>query len=259
MVLVHDNLVHDQTPYSFHMMLGILRMLRPHKVAGTRKIRLGRFFDGGYVMLDRFEGVSVAYSLGINDDVSWDLDIARRGIPLFQYDHTIDALPMEHPLFHWEKVGISHVPQPELSLETLPDLIARNGHQDRTDMILKCDIEQHEWAVFEAMPNAIVRQFRQIVMEVHCLGRIADMSYAHRVRAAVENLTMHHKLVHVHANNFAPWSVVGGVPVPDVLEITLVRDDQGEFSASDEIFPGPLDMPCYTLAADHYLGRFVYD
>jgi hypothetical protein len=32
-------------------------MLRPHRAEGLAKVRLGRLFDGGYVMLDAFEGV----------------------------------------------------------------------------------------------------------------------------------------------------------------------------------------------------------
>jgi hypothetical protein len=75
------------------MALSVLRPLRPHRVDGLDKVRLGRFFDGGYVMLDAFDGVLAAYSLGINDDVSWDLDMAARGVPVFQYDHTIEAPP----------------------------------------------------------------------------------------------------------------------------------------------------------------------
>lgn len=257
-VVIHDKVIHDSTPYIAHMMLGILRMLRPHRVDGFEKVRLGRYFDGGYVMLDDFEGISAAYSLGINDDVSWDLDIARRGIPVFQYDHTILHLPEDHALFTWEKTGIGVFPDAEHSLETIPNLISRNGHEGRTDLLLKCDIENYEWGVFARVPHSTVRQFKQIVMELHGLGQAMDLATASLMRAAIENLTTSHRLVHVHANNFAPWCIAGGVAVPEVLEITLVRDDTGPMAISDEIFPTPLDMPCYVHQADHYLGTFTY-
>ena len=82
---------------------------------------------------------------------------------------------------------------------------------------------------------------------------------ASRVRAALLNLSPSHRVVHVHANNFAPWAVVGGVPVPSVLELSFARLDTGSFSVSDEVFPRALDMPCLSKEADFYLGRFALD
>lgn len=241
------------------MALGALRLLRPHTLAGARKIRLGRFFDGGYVMVDKFEGIEAAYSLGINDDVSWDLDMARRGIPIFQYDHTIPGLPQEHPLFHWEPKCISGILDEANDVETLESLVRKNKHEGSRDLLLKCDIEGSEWLLLNLTPNKVIAQFRQIVIELHNMAFLTDMHHANNVRAALDNLTMSHKVVHVHGNNFAPWCIVGGVPVPSVLELTLMRNDEGEFTPSDEIFPTSLDMPCYTKEADYYLGRFAYD
>src|SRR5262249_33933554 len=67
-----------------------LRLLRPFGVEDQRKVRLGRDNDGGYVIIDDLSGVVAALSLGICDDASWDMDIAKRGIDVFQFDHTID-------------------------------------------------------------------------------------------------------------------------------------------------------------------------
>jgi hypothetical protein len=86
----------------------------------------------------------------------------------------------------------------------------------------------------------------------------AEPEHADRVRRAILNLTANHRVVHIHANNFADWCVVGGMAVPVVVEVTLVRLDQGEFSISDEIFPTSLDMPCWSEAADYHLGHFDY-
>lgn len=249
----------DVTIEAMHMAFNILRMLRPHRVEGARKTRLGRVFDGGYVMLDQFEGVEAAYSLGINDDVSWDLDIACRGIPLFQYDHTIERLPVEHALFNWEKLGISSAADADQHLETIENLIKRNGHEACNDLILKCDIEGHEWEVLGNIPNRVLKQFRQIVIEMHNFQDLRGMIFANVAREAIRNLTLSHKVVHVHGNNFARWAVVGGVPVPSALELTLVRHDQGDFVPSDETFPTPLDMPCHSKEADLFLGRFAYE
>lgn len=60
---------------------------------GSGFVRIGRKNDGGYVMFDDFESRKYAYSIGIADDVSWDRDIASRGLDVYMYDHTIQGLP----------------------------------------------------------------------------------------------------------------------------------------------------------------------
>jgi hypothetical protein len=235
----------------------VMRHLRPQSLIGGRKIRIGRFYDGGYVMVDRFENVDAAYSLGINDDVSWDIDIARLGIPVFQYDHTIPGPPEPHPLFKWEPVCISGVPSGP-GTDSLENLVRKNGHDDAQNLILKCDIEGAEWLLFQTMPSHVLKKFSQIVIEMHSLEFLLDEGHANNVRRSIMNLTSHHHVVHVHANNFAPLLVMGGIPIPNVVELTLLRKDAGTFVPSQEVFPTPLDMPCYSAKADVFLGQFDF-
>lgn len=246
------------SPQNKYSVLSLLRMLRPYKVLNRDKTRIGRLFDGGYVMLDDLEGVSAAYSFGINDDVTWDLDIARRGIPVFQYDHTINSLPEEHPLFAWKKVGISAKPDGEGGMQTIESIVRANGHEGANDLILKCDIEGAEWEVFRYTPAKVIRQFRQIVLEVHNMNYLVEWPHCENVRATFTNLFAHHRVVHVHGNNYGEWVILNGIPVPINMEFTLVRKDVGEFVVSDEVFPTELDMPCDSARADYYLGRFEF-
>ncbi|WCT77378.1 FkbM family methyltransferase [Novosphingobium humi] len=235
-----------------------LRVLRPKKLIGSNAIRIGRNFDGGYVMIDHFSGIDAAYSLGINDDVSWDLDIVKHGIPIYQYDPTIAALPVEHPLFHWEPVWIGGVEKAEENVQTLENLIIRNGHQDKNNMLLKCDIEGAEWPVLQNIPNEILRKFSQMVFEIHDINMISQPEKMEGVRNALYNLTASHHIVHVHGNNYGGWTVIGGIPLPNVIEVTLLRKDMGEFVDSEETFPTELDMPCDRTRCDMHLGRFVF-
>lgn len=235
----------------------VLRHLQPHRLVGGRKLRVGRFYDGGYVMEDQFQNVEAAYSLGINDDVSWDMDIARLGVPIFQYDHTIAGPPESHPLFSWKPIRIDGHASGEGSA-TLVSLVEANGHNSATNMILKCDIEGSEWPLLQATPNKTLKQFSQIVIEIHSMDMLLDEGHANNIRRALMNLTASHYVTHVHANNFAPLMVIGGIPVPNVMELTLLRKDMGTFEVSDESFPTPLDMPCHSREADIFLGRFSF-
>ena len=54
--------------------------------------------DGGYVLMDDFHNISIAYSFGIDGDVSFDAALAQKNIDIYMYDHTINSLPF-NPLF----------------------------------------------------------------------------------------------------------------------------------------------------------------
>src|SRR5256885_13185510 len=51
----------------------LLRLMRPFDIADRPKIRVGNPHDGGYVMIDDFEGARAALSIGIGDEISWDM------------------------------------------------------------------------------------------------------------------------------------------------------------------------------------------
>jgi hypothetical protein len=236
--------------------LRVLRALTPRKAVGLEKIRVGRDFDGGYVMLDDFAGIRAAYSLGIGDDVSWDIDVADRGIDLYQYDHTIDSMPRWHPRFHWYQYGISASPSERFV--TLPRALADHGHSEQDELLLKCDIEGAEWAVLAAMKPEELRPFRQIVMELHGFQMLDRPDFRARAERAVATLTANHTVVHVHANNNSAYSIVGAVPVPAAMEITLVRSDAASLVPNDQTFPTSLDMPSNPHRADFCLGLFTF-
>ena len=63
------------------------------------------------------------------------------------------------------------------------------------------------------------------------------------MNTAVEALTRAHVPVHVHANNYGTYSVIGGVPLPDILEVTLVRADSYELVAPASPGASAVDSP----------------
>ena len=110
-------------------------------------------------MLDSGLDNTIDYNLGINDDVSWDLEMAKASCRLYQYDHTIKALPMDHPNFHWSRNGIASGSSPDGMFKSNGDLIRANGHDQRRDLILKMDIEGFEWDVLQELPRESLMQF----------------------------------------------------------------------------------------------------
>ncbi len=232
----------------------IWSLLRPMDAVGGRLVRKGRDYDGGYVMLDHQLRDRPVYSFGINDDVSWDLDMVALGCTIYQYDHTIEALPAEHPRMLWNKLGICGRQRSEPNLRTLSHFIQENGHGGNTDLILKMDVEGEEWAVLETVSEQVLAQFSQIVLEIHWLEYLDQTFHFRRFVDGLSKLNRTHQVVHVHANNSGDVVFAGGVLLPNTFELTYVRRADHMFSTCSKLFPTELDMPCNHDAPDIFLG-----
>lgn len=219
--------------------------------AEAEKCRVGRTNDGGYIMLKPFSREKIAYSFGICDDVSWDIDMAEDGYQIYQYDHTIDRLPQEHDSFHWQKLGLTggEGTDDKKGLETL---LAKNGHTDTTGMLLKMDIEGDEWDVFAGCPRNVLEQFDQIVVEFH------NCAFGNRplILRALEKLNDSFAVIHVHANNYRPNNYCGDLVLPDVLEVTYVRRGMCKLEKGSLCVPETHDMPNYSNLTDFWLGEW---
>lgn len=238
--------------------LEALALLSPVKVAGFNKRRIGGLGDGGYVMLDDLTDIGVCYSLGVGPDVSWDLDMAKRGAAIFQYDHTVEATPASHPNFRYFKIGITHDDALAPNLRRIDSLLRDNGHESRRDMVLKIDIEGHEWDSLLALSSPVLSQFRQILCELHGMRLLDSPTFRARAIDLFNKLRNTHHCIHVHGNNFGGMAIVAGTPIADVLELTFVRKSDHVFEPSDEVFPTPLDGPNNTNLPDLFLGTFHF-
>jgi hypothetical protein len=237
--------------------LELARHFLPRAARGHRKIKVGGPNDGGYVMLDDFEGIGSAFSLGVGWDVSWDVEIADRGIPVYAFDHTMASAPATHANLQFFRRKIAA--QPNEDEETLGTLLEKYAADDSEPAhLLKMDIEGDEWVIFEAAESHQLRRFSQIVCEFHYFSRATDQSWHARAIAVMEKLATSFQVVHVHGNNYAPLIAVGNVPFPEVLEVTFASKERYIFEDSEETFPTSVDKPNWPRAADLYLGHFKF-
>ena len=108
----------------------IYRFLCPKKVKGKKRVLIGKKGDGCYVMLNDFENIKIAYSIGIRDLIQFDKDLADKGIDVYMYDHTIQKLPYENKKFHWKKIGIGGNSERKYNIQTLDDMLKNNRHKN---------------------------------------------------------------------------------------------------------------------------------
>jgi hypothetical protein len=234
-----------------------LSALHPFRPASATKIRLGRPHDGGYVLIDDFAaGSDVVISLGIGDDVSWDLAMAERGLRVVMCDPTIDRPPVSHPRFEFRRVRIGSADGPDAtSLETL--LREQHG-KGAGRIILKIDIEGAEWDALATKSVAALAYCSQIICEFHGLHRLADPGFAAVADQCFRALAQHFFVCHVHGNNSADIYNVGNVPIPDVLEVTFASRSIYQPLDKIELFPTALDQPNQPGRADIFLGPFRF-
>ena len=218
----------------------IFSHLTPRKVIGFDKRRTGADEDGGYVMLDDFSRVTQAYSLGISDDVSWDLDMAKLGIPVRQFDYSVDGPPVENPLFSFSKTKI----------EKVEDL----GLAGEPGQILKIDIEGFEWEFLANASPVDLARFQQITGEFHDFDRYYEPEWQQAAVRAFRKLGETHQLIHLHGNNRSSNFNTGRFRLPIALELSYVLKSGYTFEQTTESFPGPLDRPNDTSEPDFALN-----
>ena len=233
----------------------LMAYLTPRHVFGIAKIRIGERGDGGYVMLDDFSDVTGAFSLGIGPNCSWDMQIAERGIDVYQYDHTVDGPPVDHPRFHFIRKMIAPVASTEAeSLSTA--LYAAGAVGNR--LILKIDIEGAEWEVFDSTPESVLSGFAQIIAEFHDFHQILNPTWRERAQRVFAKLRSQFDVVHVHANNYGTYDIVANIPVPEVLEVSWVNRTLYRTKDASEVFPTAIDQPNRPDRPEIFLGAMRY-
>ena len=234
----------------------IARMLKPSRAVGHRKIRVGGPGDGGYVMLEDFERIATAFSLGVGPNVDWDYDVAERGLLVHQYDHTVDASPRPHDGFRFHKRQITGLKT--LGSETLESILDLAADRGPASNLLKIDIENEEWAVFANAPISTISAFSQILCEFHAFEFFHLDWHYETAHAALNNLKTAFEVVHVHGNNSAGMTKIGGRILPYVVEVTLINRDRYETVAARDVFPTAIDTPNDAKKKDYYLGHFDF-
>jgi hypothetical protein len=236
--------------------LKLASTFRPHVARGFDKIRVGSDYDGGYVMLDDYAGIKLGLSFGVETNATWDLALANRNIPVWQYDHTIEEGPIDHENIKFHRVQI--VPVAVEGGTTISEILKKAQIDQPGTAILKIDIEHDEWDVFDKTTVEELGCFKQILVEMHAFSRASDRLWLERANRVMAKLHQNFDAVHVHANNWTPMIAVSNVSFPETLEVSFANRNCFDLVPSEELFPTQLDQPNNPLLPDIFLGNFRY-
>lgn len=196
------------------------------------KIRLGKEYDGGYIIVDL---PNVSYSLllagGIQDDISFEEDFYRKyRNKCMAFDGTIDKLPEGDANIEFVKKNIGFENNDKIT--NLHDLIYENDN-----IFIKMDIEGGEIPWIKSLSDNQMNKFEQIVMEFH-------FPFSESEIEVFDKINKNHVLVHFHGNNAGGVHHHNGVVIPNVFECTYLHKKY--FSSPPELnkdlIPSKIDM-----------------
>jgi hypothetical protein len=197
------------------------------------KIRLGKDFDGGYIIADI---PNVNYSIliagGIDNDVSFEEEFVNKytNTKCFAFDGTINNLPSENENITFIKKNIGF--ENNNNVTNLNDII--NAY---TNIFVKMDIEGGEIPWIKSLSDEQINKFEQLVMEFH-------LPFTDNEINVFDKINKNHYLIHFHGNNCCGTREHNGVIMPNVFECTYLHKKYFETipELNTDTIPGVLDM-----------------
>lgn len=218
--------------------------IRPN---GHDLIRVGPSGDGGYLIPDDLDGINYCFSPGVACCSDFEMQLAERGMQIFLADRSVEAPPVEHPNFHFQKKFIASsdcAKEGLMTLDTWYCEMLEPPSDDSPEALLQMDIESSEYEVLHNISEKLLRRFRIIIIEFHKLNQLADRFALKLMAPAFRKLLKSHAVVHIHPNNHRKTLKIYGLEIPANMEVTLIRRDRLQQAKKTLVFPHPLDVKC---------------
>jgi hypothetical protein len=212
--------------------------------------RFGSENDGGYLLFNEIGLNTDLLSFGIGDNLDFEDGIAPQVNRILAFDGSIDKLPkfvlgLE---FRNKYVGVRTSNSTVAISEIIPEMKSER-------LILKIDIEGAEWKVIGQLSDAHLERFDQIVGEFHGLSSMQRNEELVEKIHVLERLHSKFTLINSHPNNWSPYRVIKGVPMPDAVELTFLRNEIFSNFVDKELEreAPELNRPCNPIKPEHFI------
>lgn len=208
-------------------------------------LRLGKMYDGGYVIADIPNIIYKTFLTGgIDGDSSFEEAFINKypDVKCFAFDGTINHMPLENSSITFIKKNIGA--ENNDTVTNLHEYINNNS-----SIFVKMDIEGGEIPWINSLSEDQVNKFEQIVIEFH-------FPYTESEIEVFKKINKNHVLIHFHGNNGAELRIHKGVVVPDVFECTYVHKKyfQSRLKLNTTPIPSFIDMENCPPRGDHILN-----
>ncbi len=211
-----------------------------------KKIRLGKDYDGGYIICDipdiKYDCILAG---GIENDLSFEEDFCKkyRDTICLAYDGTINEICTEEKNIIFIKKNIGFEENNQVT----------NLHQEiekYENIMIKMDIEGGEIPWMLSLDDKHLNKFVQIVMEFHHPFSPVEFEVFRKINRT-------HLLVHFHANNACGVRNIGPCIIPNVFECTYINKKylKEPYLLNKEKLPTNIDMQNVLTHSDIYLDN----
>ncbi len=179
--------------------------------------RYGSIADGGYVgPVNAINNSKFLISGGIETNNEFEIELANLGMTGIQIDNSIDSPPEDHKNLSFKRATLGGKDG-----ILIDDLL--KSFDSTTQGVLKLDIEGSEYETLSEVES--FQRFTTIILELHNLHKIVDDNFWDIFKSILDKLAQNHSVVFLAPNNCCGFSIIGGVPIPNVVEVTWARND----------------------------------
>lgn len=207
-------------------------LLRPKRLVKDRLKRFGSKHDGGYFLIDRDYKKGVLISGGISNNNDFELDLGKSGLKVAQIDFSIDQPPKKHKnlyFYQYRISGNSKTHQNSVSLDEFLEKFHVKLTNKRSEVnILKLDIEGSEWDALLDFKS--LDYFDQILLELHAFNDAVNNSQKDRIIRVLKKINQSHFPTYVLGNNCCGFTIFGGNPIANVMEVGFALRNNYRFS-----------------------------
>ena len=251
----------------------IFQFLNLLKIYDTEfnKIRIGPKYDGGYILLNEFlKKKNSLISLGVGGDIAFDLDFLEKNnySKAYLFDKTSNIKSHKKKLFFYKK-NVSSFTSIKDKVIGINSILKK--FQKR--IILKMDIEGHEWHTLEKIDESNLSRISQMVIEFHLIHIIIDekilsnkytpyftkfyqsnynlinRNLFEKYYKILKKLNKYFYIFHIHPNNSIKKINIENFKIPPLLEISFINKkhvrsaklSKSKFPIKNLDFPNKID------------------
>jgi len=213
------------------------------------KTRIGRNYDGGYVIVDNLK-YDLLIGCGISNDDSFEHDFLskNKNIECYAFDGTVNDLPNFHPKIHFIKKNIG-------PFENKKNTNLHKFISEHKNIFLKMDIEGAEYDWIDNLPEHLLKNMKQMVIEFHATNKWGIWD-DYKVKC-LNKINKTHYLVHAHGNNNKTFDKINNINIPQVIECTYLRKDR-VLKKNKQRYPTKYDMPNKILRDELSLNHYPF-
>jgi hypothetical protein len=189
------------------------------------KKRYGSEYDGGYVLADGLQ-YDIFLSCGIDDNITFENHFLKsHDVSCKAFDGTIRDIPKgADAKIEFIKKNIGDVES-----ESMTTLV--NYLEKHKNVFLKMDIETWEFFWFDMIPEKLLNNISQMVIEIHFPWTLSENIFSSRSRVmevskkmdVLRKMMKYHNMIHIHGNSACGAVNINNKILPNVVECTFLH------------------------------------